>query len=351
LLYADTVELFSPAAVLISNVAALEQSDGDTWLALFEQLDDGTLSHLGMDVEARQALAAFRALNRLPQEQQRRVLGPSYHEMRRLSADFESTLNASGGPRDLVADLLERAHAPELNDALAAGVLTLSTDFFTANAHTSIQVAEYTEQLKALLARPGAHLLLDEMMSGLAESLIGEGQVVPSGVTLGRVVRAQVGTGLVSRLPAFPNASVTTILEARAELAEPLLVYRRGVQRLSQSVRSEPFGVELPHEIDDMWRDEVVPAVESLRQDLSRTRLVHDAAVAVGRDVKAAMAGAALFFGIDNFTEIHSVTAGLAAGVPVAAKVATDAYSGGAERRRAAKGHDLFYLLELEGRL
>jgi len=66
-------------------------------------------------------------------------------------------------------------------------------------------------------------------VAGIARGLIDEGAVTPPDLTLARAARSQVGTGLVSHLPVFPHASVTSVLEARAELAMPLASYRRGV--------------------------------------------------------------------------------------------------------------------------
>lgn len=170
-------------------------------------------------------------------------------------------------------------------------------------------------------------------------------------MSLTRVVRAKVGTGLVSHLPTFPGASIESILETRQDLADPLAQYRRGVKNLSSTVESEPLSAELGAEVEDMWRDEVVPAVNDLRHDLSMTRLAHDTAVNLGRDTKSILLGGGFFFGVNAVTDLSSLMAAGAAAAPVVGKAVADAYGGLAGDRRAAKRHGLFYLLALEDRL
>ena len=172
-------------------------------------------------------------------------------------------------------------------------------------ADTDTQIAQYTDKLKSLLSSPNEHLLLDDRIGGIARSLLEEGHVVPHDLTFDRATRSQVGTGLVSRLPAFPNASVASVLKARVELSEALTNYRAGVTKVSERIRSGPFDESLQHEVTDLWRDEVAPAVDRLSKDLSSTRLLRDAAVNLAVDAKTAMSAAAMFFGVDTFTHVH----------------------------------------------
>lgn len=263
LLYADTVELLSPAAVLVGGVAAFQAAGPEGWLDVLAELDDATLRHMNVDDPNtfREALGNFREYSSLPRAGRRKQMGSQFAEAERMSDEFRRVLEEPGGPRDQIAMILDQAQAPELGEALEAGVLTLSTDSMTVGADTNTQIREYTATLASLLAKPGTHLLLDERMSGIAESLIDAGEVTPSAATMTRVVRSRVGTGLVAQLPVFPGASIGTILETRAELSEPLARYRGGVKRLSGTVESAPLSAELGAEVADMWRDEVVPAV------------------------------------------------------------------------------------------
>lgn len=86
LLYADTVELLSPAAVMIGHVAALGSTDSDTWMTIMESLDDADLTHLGVEgdpVAWKETLAGLRATSNLPRAQRRRLLGRHHAELQR----------------------------------------------------------------------------------------------------------------------------------------------------------------------------------------------------------------------------------------------------------------------------
>lgn len=354
LLYADSVELLSPAALMVGGVAAVHHAGPEALMKVLGSLDDEALARFGDrdPQELRETVRAYQALASLPRAERRKRLGSRRSaELQRLFADFRSTMAAPGGPREMMGEVLEQAQVPELDAALEAGVLTLSTDFMTLDADTDTQIEEYTARLKALLAQPSTHLLLDERMSGIAQSLIDDGQVTPSAATMTRVVRSRVGTGLVAQLPAFPGASIEAILETREELSAPLARYRGGVNRLSKTVESDPLSAGVSAEVEDMWRDEVVPAVNDLRADLSATRLGHDAAVNLGRDSKSILAGGAFIFGVESFTDHSTLLAAGFSAASVTGKAVLDAYKDLAGQWRQAKRHDLFYLLALEEQL
>lgn len=354
LLYADTVELLSPAAVMIGHVAALGSTDSDTWMTIMESLDDADLTHLGVEgdpVAWKETLAGLRATSNLPRAQRRRLLGRHHAELQRQIRSLEQALQAPQGALDMVHRILETAGAPELIDAVESGALTVNWDFMSAGSDTDTQIVEYTERLTSLLASPNEHLLLDQRMADLARSLITEGKVSPGELTLARAARSRLGTGLVSRLPVFPDASVQQVLEVRRGLAEPLSAYRSGVTRVSEQIRSGAFGAGLEGEISDLWRDEVAPAVARLRAELSGTRLVRESAINLGVDAKTLLSGSAMFFGVETVTDVHQAVAAAAGGFPVLAKAVASAFKESAERRGAARGHEFFYLLELENRL
>lgn len=354
LLYADTVELLSPAAVMVGAVAAMQGADEEVWISALEQVNDETLAYLGLVTppdEFRAALSGIRALHGLPREEKRRRLGPRYAEIQSLFRRFRTTLDEPGGVRDMAGALVTQAQVPELDEAIEAGVLSVSFDFMTLEADTDTQIREYTAYLKSLLTSPNTHLLLDERMSGIAEALMREEEVVPSAATLTRAIRSRIGTGLVAHLPVFPGASISAILEARAELESPLAKYRGGVRRLSESIQSEPFANEVEHEIADMWRDEVVPSVESLRREMSKTRVARDTAARLGENATAAIQATGLFFGVETFTEASRLMAGATAAAPVLSKAVAGAYRDFSERREQVKGSEFFYLLQLGQRL
>jgi hypothetical protein len=137
---------------MVGGVAAVHHAGPEALIEVLGSLDDETLARFGdgNPQELRETLRAYQALASLPRAERRKRLGPLRSaEVQRLFADFRSTMAAPGGPRDMMGEVLEQAQVPELDAALAAGVLTLSTDFMTLDADSDTQIEEYTARLKA----------------------------------------------------------------------------------------------------------------------------------------------------------------------------------------------------------
>lgn len=87
------------------------------------------------------------------------------------------------------------------------------------------QIAWFRDRLAKALADPKSHVLLDEVTSEFVREVedYAEGIPVVAGTPARRVT---VGPGLVERLPTFPDAPVSQVLEAREELSEGRARYR-----------------------------------------------------------------------------------------------------------------------------
>lgn len=354
LLYADQVELLSPVANMVSGMAAIHAGGAEAWIDLFTALDDDVLSYMGVDgdpSEFRSLLGRYQQITALPRAERRAYVRKHGSKLNEARDAFQQHLRAEGGPEETLIAALERSGAAELAEAVDAGALTLNWEVMGSPGDADEMIERYADKLKELLAASDRHLLLDESMAGLARAMIDEGHVQPPDLTLSRAARSLVGTGLVSSLPVFPQATIGSILEARDELATPLAAYRGGVARLSGRLRSEPFDPSVESEVEDVWHDEVRPAVEHLREDLSKTRLAWEAATNLGIDVKTLSIGGGLFFGVERLTSVQEFTAAGIAAVPVLARAVASAHKEAADRRVAARRHEFFYLLELERRL
>ena len=314
LLYADRVELISPGALMIASLAAGAAQGPDFVFELMGTLDESTLRHLGFDgdiAQMRSTLATIKQLNDLPRAQRRRLLGAGgSRQIRAIVAEMVGKfLHGEQGFEAVASNLWEQAGAPDLAVAADAGLLTLSTDAFDFSAQTGLQMEQYVETLRRLLADPQCHLMFDEQIAGIVTAMLREEQAEMHPLTAEHALRAATGTGLVERLPAFPEAPMDTILEARSELAESLVRYRKRIIDLSAKLISGPLESALKTEVDDLWRDEVRPTLVSLRRDLSATRLAKDAAFDLATDAKALVSGAAgvgVFSALDRSTISHS---------------------------------------------
>jgi hypothetical protein len=206
----------------------------------------------------------------------------------------------------------------------------------------------YVAMLKTMIEDADGHLLLDASMAKLAFHMIQEGRAAPSALANAHALRAATGAGMVERLPAFRSASMIAVIQARADLAGPLVAYRRATRNLASKLTSVDLADPSMHyELDDLWRDEVQPSLVMLRRELSGTRLVRDAALELGTDAKsivAGAAGAAVVFGVGTITDLPGwASAGMAAGSVVAQSVARTVKES-LKRKEAARGNDLFYL-------
>ena len=206
--------------------------------------------------------------------------------------------------------------------------------------------------LRSLLGDTRTRLLLDDQVGRLAASLIREGHVEPPRLAMRHAEQAAVGSGLVTRLPAFPGVPLDEILDLRGDLAAPLGRYRTAVVRLSDRLQAGPFDRDLPDEIDDLWGAEVQPALDQIGDGLHDHGLVREIARSARQDVKTLIAeGSALYVGLAGLASVNewiSATAGLAS-------AAVGATAAGAHRSSAARKDlrrsDLFYLYELDRRL
>lgn len=285
---------------------------------------------------------------RLSREQRRSLTAAQRSALDEVHARLEQAVSQPT-TRAKLESMLEEAGAPELVEALDAGVLRVRTDIGAADPEAMF--ASYLEALRAALVSPTTNLLVDDQVASVARALIESGQVSPNQLAVARASRARSGAGLISHLPAFLGADVTSVLSARAELEAPLGRYRSAVSELTERMKLGPFDEGHGDEIADFWRDEVRPTVDSLRADLSVSRLTRDAALNVASDTKALVSGGAVFFGLDWVAEAPTMAAAAAGTVATTVKVAADAYKGRQQRREDAKSHGMFYLLELDRRL
>lgn len=349
LLYADRVELLSPSALMLSGVASI--SDPTALIALMNQFDAPTLARLGLKGDPanfQAVLLQLQATMRLSREQRRSLTAAQRSALDEVHARLEQAVSQPT-TRAKLESMLEEAGAPELVEAVDAGVLRVRTDIGAADPEAMF--ASYLEALRAALVSPTTNLLVDDQVASVARALIESGQVSPNQLAVARASRARSGAGLISHLPAFLGADVTSVLSARAELEAPLGRYRSAVSELTERMKLGPFDEGHGDEIADFWRDEVRPTVDSLRADLSVSRLTRDAALNVASDTKALFSGGAVFFGLDWVAEAPTMAAAAAGTVATTVKVAVDAYKGRQQRREDAKSHGMFYLLELDRRL
>lgn len=349
LLYADTVEFLSPMAQMVSFTAQLASGDLEVVAATLAQLDAETASDILGETDRDTVLEALTVINQanaVPRAQRRKHLSPE------MATELKQ---ATEGMKASLADietLTSKAGMPELADAIDSGALSLNVDLFDGD--TDGLMDRFIDTLKDQLEEPGVHLLLDDEMAGIARGMIAEGLATPSRTGLGRAVRTHAGTRLISHLPAFPDAKVADILEARDELRDPLAAYRSGMKSVEAALTANAFDPELPSEIDELWRDEVDPSIRRLRKDLSTTRVARVAGLNIAEHVKWPAGFSALSFGVIEAFDVANVVTTAATAATFGSGLVSEgvkAYRETQVARDAAHNHDMFYLLKLQDQL
>lgn len=359
LLYADKVELVSPvAAMLAGTLAGLSQGGGFV-ADIFDTLDDSTLAYLsdGQDpAQLRAALLTMRALSSLPRAQRRQLPKEQAEQLAQLTQQFKQMLDQSAeGMGTAMQGLWERAGAPDLEPAAAEGLLTIRNDVFDFTLPTDEAIEFFAAGLQRLVEDPTNHLMFDRQMGDLTRRLLEERPNLEDSLAP-HTKRATLGAGLATRLPAFPDAPMTAIIDARTELSAPLGRYRRAVGNMSGRLAAGPVdNPGLATEIEDLWRDDVQPTLQTLAEDLSVGAFARNLAGQVPTDGKAWGGAAAL--GV-SFLQIGvsalpdpTQPAALVAGATLAGSALGDAIRSTMAKRKDARTHDLYYLLALNDHL
>ncbi|KQX68551.1 hypothetical protein ASD06_17600 [Angustibacter sp. Root456] len=362
ILYADTVQLVSPGAAMLANVATLANGDERNLLGLLTSLDDGTIAHLGaseLPENWREVLSRMAAFGDEEWDLVESLAGqPVPQEARSASKEFRERLRqAASEMQQVAAGMIQDSGANELTAAFDAGLLTLSPSGLDKGADAESFTAGYVDILRGLLRNTSAHLLFDEQIRDLVRSLINEGQVEPSTLTMVQAGRAAIGSGLVARLPAFPGVPLDELIDLRSDLDDPLSRYRRSVAQMSAQMNVSAVNPELEAEIDDLWTVEVDPTLRDLREGLAEHGLVRDVARSLAEDVSSVVAGATgstITLGFTSLSHLSGWLQVAGGALPLASALAGSAIKGIHARgdgQHEVQRHDLFYLVELGRRL
>ncbi|MCP3424807.1 hypothetical protein NBM05_01860 [Rothia sp. AR01] len=308
---------------------------GDPWKTVCS-LSAGTLRRLGVEgVAPRDFRRAMRALEARPRNDPDRI-------------ENERQWREAIPPLKRQADEVFDSHeSVEIDMALEADSVRMISDGTRLEDATDQQIAWFRDRLVKALSDPGSHVLLDEVTTKL---LLDSG-VYPDGLPAVaglRSRRAAVGAGLVERLPTFPDASMSHVLEARDELADGRARYRASAKSLADKLQSSALDATLPSEIDELWHDEVRPSLDDLRSTASKTRV----AVETGKRLVTEGYGVpTIAVAIANIPDLAALLPSAAAAAGAAGRVAVAGAAEAFKARSAARQHDLVYLLDVDKRL
>lgn len=362
LLYADHVELVSPGAALIASAGSLTNATTAEALALFTSFDPQTRQHLGganLPDEWPQLMQGVLMLDELPTDVVREMLGDEGTDetLESLRSQAAGLHRAAAEMRSIAANLVVNSGLPELDDPIRAGLVTVNT--MDAAEGTSEAVLDaYVRHLKDVLRNPRVHAVFDDSTASLARSLVREQHVEPHRLSLMHARQAAVGGGLVARLPSFPDSDIRDVLALRSDLSAPLGRYRRAVTALAGKLQAQAYDEESAVEIDDLWRTDVAPTLDELRDGL----LTHSFIKELGRQMAASpkaislgvASSGALMMGMQPIAGIDAALEAVGGAAPAVAALLHDSLKAAANSKQArtdVRRHDLFYLHEVNQQL
>ena len=358
LLYADTIEVLSLSSRMVRDVVSFSNNEPGALLNLIASLDDQTLARMGGGkvAENRELLRALFMIN----PEAVRALASTSPESAAGMADLAGLLeevgnqaaSAMGDIQRIGQEMRVESGVAELESALSGTLVRLNENVVVSDDSGQV-ISSFLSELKRYLRDPNMFVLLDEQMASMTRSLISEGHVRPPERSVSNAAEAILGTGLLSRLPAFPSVPLKEAMELRQDLDDPLDRYRRKVAHLRGQLQTTPFSEHVQAEVDAVWRTEVGPTINDIRTAMADHSLVREVVRSLGRnvgDIAKGWAPAALtVFTGTQFQLEGALTAGLAAGAAVAPGLvqgAMDSYRG----KSATQRHDLYYLYELDRR-
>lgn len=353
ILYADEVELISLGASMLGVLMRLGSSDRrNLWEFLASLTDDN-----------------FQALTRgsfpagwkklLPYLTGQKF-DPRVAELDRRVAELSENVKME------VDKLVGESEVEELTPALKSGIVKLvpaAPDSAIANLLTRQNtrgrdegemvefLAKWVEFVRWLLEDSKKRLLFDDVAGEIANRLVDEGEVRAGPLTLKHAGEAAVGSGLIARLPAFPQAPLGELLDLRSDLNAPLVRYRAAVSSMATRLTVRGFDPDIAAEINDLWVTDVSPALADIEEGLAEHGLVREIARSVGQDVKTLVPqGAALYVGFENLTTLNNWVSATAALATPAAQAIISGTRNALAGKQDVRRKDMYYLYEVDNR-
>jgi hypothetical protein len=203
-------------------------------------------------------------------------------------------------------------------------------------------------RLAKLLNDPDLHPLLDRQAAEWARELITRSPETINEDSHRRARTAELGAGMIARLPAFPQAPLDELLDLKAELTSALVRYRAVISELQQLVVADIGARELDSQLDDLWIRKIQPTLIDLEDELTAHGLVREIARSAATSARSLVTqGAGLYIALSTLANLASQISAAAAVAGVTLEtVAAGAGSSILGKRQAAK-NDFYYLYRL----
>lgn len=292
LLYGDEVSIVSPAVSMLQRVVEMETWPESQRLDLLERLGP----YLGVDLSGMSELAT------LLHKKHRNSL--EIITARKLQHALDTQWFQIG---ETVTTLVRDKSFDELTVAIQSGLVRVRQvapgskidliEWFTRSAlsaeegdhldalNSDIVVETFVDLLAKQLENGDDYLVVDGGIASLIEAMVREGRVFIGTGTKSRNTQAMTASRLLGKLPSFPMASMSEILDIRTLLSASTIRFRSEMVTLSREFEASGYEGGFNADLSDAWTERVLPALQEINdtvEENSLPRLFARSTVGVG---------------------------------------------------------------------
>ncbi len=294
LLYADTVTLYTLKTAFIGSMAHAATMTTDGMLELLEEVAPN-LPNASISADQirnlRQKLTNMPPRAQLTAKQKQTVSGLKV-QLREQLAKFH----------EFGETQLEDSRVGELEPAVSSGVLVIDPIFRDENTSsgtfTDDMLNHWMDRLSEVLSASDSFPFLDEQMTTLARHAVEEGRIEAPKIVLDRQSNAGLGVGLIGRLPNFPYANMSEVLDVRRELALPLGRFRSGIHSMQTTFPSNALDEDFGPRVDDVYKLRVEPAINEITELVKENAALRQLASGLTSKTSAQVGGTASTIGV-----------------------------------------------------
>ena len=139
-----------------------------------------------------------------------------------------------------------------------------------------LDLSGYLDQLTRFVGASSTHVMIDSGLSRIVGPMADLAELMGFAVNdaaRSKATAASTSAVLMSRLPAFPTATVAEVIDIRDELSGSVLRFRASMATASAEfdVLSSTFAAD----VERVWRTQVAPAIEQLQDDVHEKKISH----------------------------------------------------------------------------
>jgi hypothetical protein len=311
LLYADRVTLLSPKATMLSMAAGIGELSVDERLAFLRQVLPAVAPNQAGEVL--HSLDIYSALRRKRRRSRDEIIA-----VERVRQRLDASWTALRGRMD---DLLVSAGANDLVPALEMGLLEIDPITSDEEFTPEVLIQQFVDALAATLAGGVSYPLFDDATGSLVRSRIAEGLIEPSALSNARGGQVAAASGLMSRLPAFPAATVAEILDIREELRKPLVRFRAAMIGLARLLQQPFYETGFREEVEQAYLEHVAPVLAEIEEAVQANSYLKRLVGAAIGDMKTLVTGV-LTLGVTRTADLPPLIAAGAAALTATAEAA-----------------------------